>query len=113
MQSSTFRNLKQDKDNKWISYQTSPGVKTTPSNCYYVRWVIQKTDGSTAVSVEGLKTYKPVMIYQNHGTEEGIAPSIDVQVNKTYNINVKEICENHASGFFKDGTASCNNFYEI
>ena len=102
-----------DKDNKWISYQTSPGVKTTPSNCYYVRWVIQKTDGSTVVSVGGLKTYKPVMIYKNHGTEEGIAPSIDVQVNKKYNINVKEICENHDSGFFKDGAVSCNNFHEI
>lgn len=54
-----------------------------------------------------------MMVYTGHPTNQNIASGIDVQVNKDYTIETKDICENHKTGFFKDGTLSANKIYEI
>ena len=53
------------------------------------------------------------MTVVNSSNETYLRNKIDVQVNKTYNIKTNSIVENHKAGFFKDGTASGNQFYEI
>lgn len=102
-----------DQNNVWISYVTGAGNRTTPDNCAYLRWVIQGTNSSTEVPVSNIVTYKPMMVYSGHPTNYNVAAKMDVQVNKEYTIETKDICENHKTGFFKDGTLSANKIYEI
>lgn len=53
------------------------------------------------------------MVYQGQPTPQGLDEGTEVQVNKDYTITTKDICEGHDSGFFIDGTATGNQFYEI
>ena len=53
------------------------------------------------------------MVQINGNADAYLRNKIDVQVNKTYNIKTNSIVENHKAGFFRDGTASGNQFYEI
>lgn len=102
-----------DKDNKWISYVTGSGNRTTPDNCAYLRWIIQSTDPSATVPVGNITDYKPMMVYSGHPTNYNVATTIDVQVTKNYTVETKDICENHMSGFFKDGTLSAQRINEF
>ena len=102
-----------DQNNIWISYVTGSGNRTTPNNCAYLRWIIQGTNASSAVPVSNITTYKPMMVYSGHPTNYNVAATMDVQINKEYTIETKDICENHKAGFFKDGTLSANKIYEI
>jgi hypothetical protein len=103
------------KDNTWISYSTigSAGVRTTPADCYYVRFVVQSDSASANVLIANIATFGPVMVPGDTATTSGMATDTDVQVTKTYQIKTKDICENHDAGFFRDGTASGNRFHEI
>lgn len=78
-----------------------------------MRWVIQNTNASTEVPVANIATYGPYMVYQGQPTPQGLDEGTEVQVNKDYTITTKDICEGHDSGFFIDGTATGNQFYEI
>ena len=78
-----------------------------------MRWVIQSTNASSEVPVANIATYQPVMVIRDFANNYGFDTDTDVQVTKIYQIKTKDICENHDVGFFKDGTASGNNFYEI
>ena len=103
------------KDNTWISYTTigNAGVRTTPEDCYYVRFIVQNDTASLDALVADIATFGPVMVPGSTATTSSMAADTDVQVTKTYQIKTKDICENHDVGFFKDGTASGNNFHEI
>ena len=103
------------KDNTWISYTTigDAGVRTTPEDCYYVRFIVQNDTASLDALVADIATFGPVMVPGSTATTSGMAADTDVQVTKTYQIKTKDICENHDVGFFKDGTASGNRFHEI
>ena len=43
----------------------------------------------------------------------GFDTNTDVEVTNKYILKTKDIIEGHEVGFFKDGTASGNNFNEI
>jgi hypothetical protein len=103
------------KDNAWISYTAvgSAGVRTTPEDCHYVRLIVQNDNASLDALIANVATFGPVMVPGSAATTSDMGTDTDVQVNKTYQIKTKDICENHDVGFFKDGTASGNNFYEI
>jgi hypothetical protein len=103
------------KDNAWISYTTigSAGVRTTPADCYYVRLIVQNDNASLDALIANVATFGPVMVPGSAATTSDMGTDTDVQATKTYQIKTKDICENHDVGFFKDGTASGNNFYEI
>lgn len=103
------------KDNTWISYTTigSSGVRTTPADCYYMRFIVQNDSSSLDALIADIATFGPVMVPGNTATTSGMAAATDAQVTKFYQIKTKDICENHDAGFFKDGTASGNRFYEI
>lgn len=102
-----------DANNKWISYSSGGGNRTTPTNCAYVRWIIQNSNASVDVLVANIATYGPYMIYKEHGAPQGLDEGTDVQVKKNYTMHTKDICESHNSGFFIDGAATGNQFYEI
>lgn len=100
----------------WISSvqpTTNSCTATTPSECAFIRWVVQASNASVEVPVANITTYNPVMVQINGNADTYLRNKIDVQVNKTYNIKTNSIVENHKAGFFKDGTASGNQFYEI
>ena len=86
---------------------------TTPIDCYYVRFVIENDTPSIDALVTDIAKFGPVMVPGSTTTTSGMSVDTDVQVTKAYQIKTKDICENHDVGFFKDGTASGNNFYEI
>jgi hypothetical protein len=91
----------------------SGGEQTTPSDCYFVRWVLKPKNNSDTIDVKDITLYEPSMTPCNMNVINSFGDNTDVQVDKTYQLKTKDICENHDVGFFKDGTASGNNFYEI
>lgn len=101
------------KDLTFISFTSGGGEKTTPSNCYFVRYVLLPKSSSDTIDVSNIALYEPSMVPCNTNLDTNFGDNIDVQVTKTYQIKTKDICENHDVGFFKDGTASGNNFHEI
>jgi hypothetical protein len=70
-------------------------------------------NSSDTIDVNNVVLYGPSMIPCNTNLDTSFGNNTDVQVTKTYQLKTKDICENHDVGFFKDGTASGNNFYEI
>lgn len=101
------------KDLSFISYGSGGGEKTTPSNCYFIRYVLMPKNSSDTIDVNDITLYEPSMIPCNANLDTSFGDNTDVQITKTYQLKTKDICENHDVGFFKDGTASGNNFYEI
>lgn len=101
------------KDLSFISFTSGGGEKITPSNCYFVRYVLLPKSSSDTIDVSNIALYEPSMVPCNTNLDTSFGDNIDVQLTKTYQIKTKDICENHDVGFFKDGTASGNNFYEI
>lgn len=103
-----------DKDMNHIGYVGS-GVRTTPENCAYVRWILQKSDSSASIPVADITSYKPQMILVDTNPHEQLMTTEEryVDFNNKYTLNTKDIIEGHDVGFFKDGTASGNQFNEI
>lgn len=60
-----------------------------------------------------IATYQPVMVIRDFASNYGFDTNTDVEVTNKYILKTKDIVEGHDVGFFKDGTASGNNFYEI
>lgn len=89
------------------------GEQTTPSDCYFVRWVLKPKNDSDTIDVKDIALYEPSMTPCNMNVIPSFGINTDVQVTKVYQLKTKDICENHDVGFFKDGTTSGNNFYEI
>lgn len=102
-----------DQNNTWISYSTGSGVKTTPTNCAYVRWIIQNTTDSTATPLSDIVSYGPVMAHQQQNSTQNLLSNVEVQIKNTYNVNVNNICEGHDNGIFADGTLTGKIFYEF
>lgn len=89
------------------------GEQTTPPDCYFVRWVLKPKNDSDTIDVKDIALYEPSMTPCNMNVIPSFGINTDVQVTKAYQLKTKDICENHDVGFFKDGTTSGNNFYEI
>lgn len=105
-----------DADNKWISahgIMANSTAQTTPDNAAYVRWVIQYTDASLAIPAANIADYGAVMMPTLIYEVADIVDSSETVVNKTYNINTNDICENHKAGIYKKGTMTGRNFNEV
>jgi hypothetical protein len=105
-----------DADNKWIiahSIQASSTTKTTPENAAYVRWVLQRSTASLEIPVADIADYGAVMMPTLIYEVTDIVDSAETVVNKTYNVNTNDICENHKAGIYKKGTMTGRNFNEV
>lgn len=105
-----------DADNKWISahgIMANSTTQTTPDNAAYVRWVLQYTSASLEIPVANIADYGAVMMPSLIYEVADIVDSSETVVNKTYNINTNDICENHKAGIYKKGTMTGRNFNEI
>jgi hypothetical protein len=105
-----------DIDNKWItvhSIQASSATQTAPENAAYVRWVLQRTNANLEIPVANIVDYGAVMMPTLVYEDVDIVDSAETAVNKTYNINTNDICENHRAGLYKKGTMTGRNFNEV
>lgn len=105
-----------DVDNKWItvhSVQANSATRTAPENAAYVRWVLQRTNANLEIPVANIADYGAVMMPTLVYEDVDIVDSAETVVNKTYNINTNDICENHRAGLYKKGTMTGRNFNEV
>ena len=105
-----------DSEYKWISgiFYGNMATFTTPTNCAYVRWVLQHNDSSSSVLEESVANFWPRMSCTPY--DNAIKMNTLMQgtsINTKYILQTKDICENHTAAFFKDGTATANVFIEI
>lgn len=105
------------KDLEWLGCEgpvSNAIVATTPENCYYVRWILERQSNSQDLLISGLETYGATMTYAGtNNTVLSLSTKQDIKVNKNHTIVCLDINENQKASFMSNGKLTCREIIEI